>query len=166
MADTSIVKSFAVIDHKVIDEINILQASLLAMKQSIEDVHKQLVNKSDYSSSTSIENYYALVDGNRNPYSLPMKSRAIVKGDSICYCIALASIIAKVERDRLMDSYGEKMPQYGFSKHKGYPTRDHTLALHKYGPSEIHRLSFKPLKGRVATRPVISAEIASDIIEK
>lgn len=114
-----------------IDSINILQASLLAMRRAVE----ALQTKPDM----------VLVDGNRVP-ELEYPCRAIVGGDSTIEVISAASIIAKVARDREMEDYDEQYPQYGFGRHKGYPTRQHLEALQKFGPCPIHRRSFAPVR--------------------
>ena len=114
-------------DEKEIDEINILQATYLAMKRAID----MLPVKPDL----------ALVDGNRaGDFGVPVKT--VVKGDSLSASIAAASILAKVTRDDLMLELAEKYPQYGFEVHKGYGTKAHYAALTEYGPSEIHRMTF------------------------
>ncbi len=115
-----------------IEEINILNASFLAMRRAIERINPMPD--------------FALIDGNmvRN---IPVCAKSIVKGDSLSASIAAASILAKVSRDRLLKEYDEKYPQYGFSKHKGYPTKAHYEAIEKFGPCPMHRLSF--LKGRI-----------------
>jgi len=118
-------------DAQEIDEINILQASLLAMKRAVE--------------ALPIQAKHALVDGNRCP-DLPCTSEAIVKGDLTEACISAASIIAKVTRDREMAVLDQQYPGYGLAKHKGYPTKAHIEALTELGPSEIHRKSFGPVK--------------------
>ncbi len=110
-----------------IEEINILNAAMLAMKRAI----KSLAVKPDF----------ALIDGNKTP-DLDIPSLAVVKGDSRSESIAAASIIAKVSRDRLMTELAEKYPEYQFEKHKGYGTKLHREMLLKYGPCEIHRPSF------------------------
>ncbi len=115
---------------KEIDEINILQASLLAMKRAIE-----LLN---------IEPDIVLVDGNYTP-SVNFKKKAIVKGDSFISEISAASIIAKVERDNEMIALDEIYPGYGFSSHKGYPTKQHIESLKKLGITDIHRVTFSPV---------------------
>jgi len=110
-----------------IDEINILQATFLAMQRAID----QLTVKPDL----------ALIDGNREKdFGLPVKT--VVKGDSLSANIAAASILAKVTRDNLMVKLAEKYPQYGFEIHKGYGTKAHYAALREYGPSPIHRMTF------------------------
>jgi len=114
-----------------IDDINILQASLLAMKRAIE----QLNIKADH----------ALIDGNKAP-NLSISCTCIVKGDEKEACIGAASILAKVYRDELLIKMDEKYPQYQFAKHKGYPTKLHRELLKKHGACKEHRRSFKPVK--------------------
>ncbi len=114
-----------------IDEINILQASLLAMKRAV----LQLEPGAEF----------AQVDGNRCP-DLPCPSEAIIKGDASVACISAASIIAKVSRDNEMKEYEKIYPGYGLAKHKGYPTKQHIAALNELGITEIHRLTFGPVK--------------------
>jgi len=116
---------------EVIDEINILQASLLAMKQAVE--------------SLSIQADFALIDGNKLP-ELTCDAAAIVKGDARVAAIAAASILAKVERDRQMDVLHNTFPQYEFNRHKGYPTKVHFALLEEFGPCVEHRKSFGPVR--------------------
>ena len=113
--------------HEEIDEINILQATFLAMQRAID----QLNVKPDL----------ALIDGNRQKdFGLPVKT--VVKGDSLSANIAAASVLAKVTRDNVMEELAEKYPEYGFEIHKGYGTKAHYEALRAYGASEVHRMSF------------------------
>lgn len=113
--------------EKEIDEINILQATFLAMQRAID----QLAVKPDL----------ALVDGNREKdFGIPVKT--VVKGDSLSANIAAASILAKVTRDDLMVQYAQTYPEYGFDVHKGYGTKVHYAALSQHGPSDIHRMTF------------------------
>ena len=113
--------------EKEIDEINILQATYLAMERALA----QLEGKADL----------ALIDGNRaKDFGLPVKT--VVKGDSLSASIAAASILAKVTRDDLMEAYAEEFPGYGFEIHKGYGTKAHYAALTEKGPSPIHRMTF------------------------
>jgi len=120
-----------IIGEKEIDEINIYRATIRAMEEAVANLERAPD--------------YILVDGMmRLVTKCPVK--CIVRGDSLSLSIAAASIIAKVTRDRLMLKYHETYPQYGFAKHKGYPTRFHRLALQKHGPSPIHRFSFRPVK--------------------
>ena len=110
-----------------IDEINILQSTLLTMKRAIE--------------SLKIKADYAIIDGNKIP-DIDIPCESIVKGDARSMSIACASILAKVSRDRLMYKYAEKYPVYQFDKHKGYGTKVHTQAILENGPCEIHRMTF------------------------
>ena len=115
------------VSHEKIDQMNILQASMYAMECAVSEL--------------PYRPEHLLIDGNTyrdnaHPYT------TVVGGDSRCFCIAAASIIAKVTRDRLMMQYHEQFPEYGFAKHKGYGTRQHIEAIRKYGPCEIHRKSF------------------------
>lgn len=114
-----------------IDAINILQASLLAMRRAVEALR--------------IPPSEALVDGNRLPV-LPCQGRAIVGGDGSEPCISAASILAKVVRDREMVDLDRRFPGYGLARHKGYPTAAHLAALQRLGVTEIHRRSFGPVK--------------------
>lgn len=114
-----------------IDELNILHATMLAMQRAVAGL--------------SIAPEYVLIDGNRCP-ALPMPSMAVVKGDSRVAEISAASILAKVTRDAEMTVLDSVLPQYGFAKHKGYPTAFHLDALAQYGATEHHRRSFAPVK--------------------
>ena len=96
--------------------------------------------------------YHALIDGNRLPTDMPCSADAIVKGDSREYCIAAASILAKVTRDRIMHQYHKLYPVYNLAQHKGYPTAAHINALRTHGPSPIHRMTFAPLKTTKCSR--------------
>ncbi len=126
-------KAWAVasVEADEIDRINILQASLLAMKQAVERL--------------SVFPDIALVDGNKKP-DLACEVEAIVKGDARVAAIAAASILAKVERDRQMLELHQQYPQYEFERHKGYPTKVHMALLQQHGPCEQHRRSFAPVR--------------------
>lgn len=117
--------AFATVEE--IEEINILNAAMLAMKRAVEG----LKNPVDF----------AIIDGNKKP-PLEIDCEAVVKGDANSMSVAAASILAKVSRDRILRQYAVDYPQYGFEKHKGYGTKAHVEALKKYGPCEVHRPSF------------------------
>ena len=114
-------------DEREIDEINILQATFLAMRRAFEQL--------------SVQPDVALIDGNRAP-GLSCCERTIVHGDALSASIAAASILAKVTRDRLMEDYDAQYPQYGFAVHKGYGTQRHYAALREFGACPIHRQTF------------------------
>ena len=114
------------IGHKTIDEINICNAAKLGMKEAIGG----LSQKPDF----------VLIDAMRLDLDIP--SLSVIRGDQLSYSIAAASIIAKVERDRLMREYDKQYPQYGFAVHKGYPTKNHRELVKQFGKCEIHRETF------------------------
>jgi ribonuclease HII len=119
----------SVVDHRTIDRINILQASVLAMQQAVETV--------------SVKPDIVLADGVSFRHG-SLRYENIIDGDAKCFSIAAASIVAKVTRDRLMMKYDEEFPMYGFARHKGYATKEHLEAIRALGMCEIHRRSFKP----------------------
>jgi len=118
-------------DHEEIERINILEASLLSMERALNDA--------------GINPDLILIDGNHSIKGHP-RTKTIIKGDRKCFFIASASIIAKITRDRIMDGYHEMYPLYNFRENKGYPTKDHRLAIKEYGISPIHRKTFKGVK--------------------
>lgn len=127
MIEQAVSYGIAFASEQEIDEINILQATFLAMERAIQKLSPQPE--------------LALIDGNRTKdFGLPV--RTIVKGDSLSASIAAASILAKVTRDRLMEEYDAQYPQYGFAVHKGYGTKRHYETLREFGPSPIHRKTF------------------------
>ena len=117
--------AYATVDE--IEEINILNATMLAMRRAIDGL--------------DIKADYAMIDGNKIP-PIDIDAECIVKGDAKSMSIACASILAKVSRDRLLYKYAEEYPMYGFDKHKGYGTKVHREAILKYGPCPYHRQSF------------------------
>lgn len=128
MADTDVCVGVAIVDARTIDEINIFQATMLAMCQAVADL--------------KIMPSHALIDGNHCP-ELTCTSTAVIGGDATESSISAASIVAKVTRDRLMASLDITYPGYGFARHKGYPTRAHHEAIRILGPCPIHRRSYK-----------------------
>ncbi|HKK21803.1 MAG TPA: ribonuclease HII [candidate division Zixibacteria bacterium] len=126
-----LVCAVGVVDSQSIDQMNILRASLMAMRKAV----MELSNTPDV----------ILVDGNYPIPRIPQPQYAIISGDSRCQSIAAASVVAKVTRDRIMDKYDQLYPNFSFGKHKGYPTADHLEELKKHGPCDIHRKSFKPV---------------------
>lgn len=131
IAELSLCCAVGIIDHADIDRINILQASLMAMRKAVCDLDKKPE--------------IVLVDGNQPIPNLPMPQQTVVSGDAHCNSIAAASVVAKITRDKIMDEYQALFPSYSFAKHKGYPTADHLRELKENGPTEIHRKSFKPV---------------------
>jgi ribonuclease HII len=125
-----------IVDAKMVDDINILQATYLAMQKAV--------------AALGVLPHVALVDGNRAP-PLSIRVQTIIGGDAKSLSIAAASIIAKVTRDRLMLALHETYPAYGFAQHKGYGTVAHLAALRKFGPCAEHRKSFRPIND-LATR--------------
>jgi ribonuclease HII len=129
--------SHALVNEKVIDKINIEQATFKAMRICLK---KLKINQ-----KTS-QHCLILIDGNRNLPQINYLQKTIIKGDDKILSIALASIIAKVIRDKKMITLAKKYPHYYFEIHKGYPTKLHRKLLKKYGPCKIHRKSYKPVK--------------------
>lgn len=125
-----------IVNHTTIDKINILQASLLAMKLAFEQLLEKTQDKID------LDRIVGLADGTFCP-DINAKCRCEIKADAKYPEVMAASIIAKEERDRIMIAYDKEYPEYGYAKHKGYPTKAHKEICHKIGPSPIQRLSFK-----------------------
>lgn len=120
----------AIIDQRTIDELNIYRATVLGMHTVIEALRPQPE--------------HVLIDAVE--ISAAMPTHSLIRGDALSASIAAASIVAKVERDRLMVEYDSQYPQYGFARHKGYGTKEHLAAVAKYGPCPLHRRSFEPIK--------------------
>ena len=128
-----------------IDEKNILQATFLAMQRAIEQATKNY----------NIQPNALLIDGNRLPKNLNIPAKAIIKGDHLSLSIASASIIAKVTRDKLMKELAKSYPQYGWDKNAGYGTKEHILAIEKYGITSLHRRSYAPIKRYLENKPIL-----------
>ena len=126
--EKAIAVGIGIVDNKIIDKINIQQASFKAMKKALNKL--------------SFESDYLLVDGNQKIPNINIAQRAVIDGDEKVNSIAAASIIAKVTRDNIIKKYGEKYPEYGFENNKGYGTKEHIKALKTHGPTPIHRFSY------------------------
>jgi ribonuclease HII len=122
------------VENRVIDETNILKATMRAMVEAVKKL----------SPTPSL----VLVDGIHSPF-VKTRSRTVKKGDSVSQSIGAASILAKVERDKAMAEYHRKWPQYGFDRHKGYGTREHMEAIRRHGPCPIHRMTFKGVREHI-----------------
>ncbi|MEK6744404.1 MAG: ribonuclease HII [Nitrospirota bacterium] len=127
-----------IVDERTIDEVNILEASIIAMERALECI--------------SPPPDHLLIDGNFTIPRISIPQRPIVKGDCLSHSIAAASILAKVTRDRLMRDLHERYPQYNFQKHKGYGTKEHMELIRLYGPCDAHRKSFQPVAGMLQER--------------
>lgn len=142
-----------IVHAETIDRINILEATFLAMKGAVSDLQKVMrlpesqreTSWAGHSSGITHRDLFLLVDGNQEIPNLSLQQEAIVGGDGTVKSIAAASIIAKVTRDRMIVEYDKLYPAYGLAQHKGYGTKVHMDALRKYGPTPIHRMSFKPV---------------------
>jgi ribonuclease HII len=129
--ENAIAVGVGISSHTEIDQINILQASLLSMKRAVENLEQQPD--------------FLLIDG-KFTIDTAIDQAAIIKGDSKSISIAAASIIAKVTRDAIMKQLHEQYPVYGFDRHKGYPTKAHKQAILEHGPCPVHRISFRGVK--------------------
>jgi len=126
------------VSERMIDKINILEATKLAMEKALKGLNRKLKT-----ANRKID--FLILDGNFKIDS-PISQKSIVKADEKVFSCAVASIIAKVTRDRIMERYHKKYPQYGFDRHKGYLTKLHRLLLKRHGCCKIHRKTFRPLK--------------------
>lgn len=142
-----------IIEAREIERVNILQASLLAMRQAVDNCR---------SSNRGVVPDYLLVDGK---FTVPMdiEQLALIKGETKSASIAAASIIAKVTRDRLMAKYHDEFPQYNFLKNQGYPTREHRLAIAEHGPCRLHRKTFKGVSEYLDTSDRNSVGLQQDL---
>lgn len=130
--DNCICYGIGVVEPEIIDEVNIYQATKIAMKQAISKVEEQ------------IDLEHVLIDA--MPLDLDISTTSIIKGDSKSISIAAASVLAKVTRDSMMYELDKKYPQYGYASHKGYPTKKHLEAIHKYGLIEGYRKTYGPVR--------------------
>ncbi len=133
-----------IVPPQVIDSVNILKATKLAMMQAVDKLPKQP--------------HFLIIDRVTLP-QCPIPQRGITRGDKLCLSIACASIIAKVTRDRMMQEFDQTYPGYGFAHHKGYGTGEHISCLRKLGPSPIHRLYFGPIRNIVSGRDPLSLKV-------
>jgi len=135
-----------IVSETVIDRINILEATRIAMEKAVLDLIPNFFRKKELKKKKISSKIYILVDGNHLFLNLPYKYKNIIAGDAKSLSVASASIVAKVIRDRIMSIYDKLYPEYGFNRHKGYGTRQHLAALRINGPSLIHRRSFRPIR--------------------
>ncbi len=136
--DSCLAVSIGVVNNRVIDRINILQASFLAMKKAVDGLK-------------ILADYY-LIDGKFIIPNFKYNQKAIIGGDAKVFCIAAASVIAKVSRDYIMEKYHDKYPHYEFKQHKAYGTKLHLERIEEFGPCPIHRLSFAPFAHPLSTK--------------
>lgn len=133
----SLVCASAAVGEKIIDKINILEASKLAMRRAVRSATKQIKNK------IPAGKIVCLIDGNFS-IKIHYGQKSIIGGDAKVFSIAAASIVAKVRRDRLMKKIDKLYPEYGFARHKGYGTKKHLAAIEKHGLCPVHRRTFAP----------------------
>jgi ribonuclease HII len=141
ITEEAVAVGIGIVPSQVIDSINILKATKLAMMQAVEKLLKQ-------------PNF--LIIDRVTLSQCPIPQRGITRGDKLCLSIACASIIAKVTRDRMMEEFDRIYPGYGFAQHKGYGTGEHVSCLRKLGPSPIHRLYFAPVRNLIASQSIPS----------
>jgi ribonuclease HII len=146
--EEAVAVGIGIIPPEVIDSVNILQATRLAMMQALEKL--------------PVQPSFILID-RIGLSQCPIPQRGITKGDKLCLSIACASIIAKVTRDRMMEEFDKSYPGYGFARHKGYGTGSHLSCLQKLGPSPIHRLYFSPVRNIIANQNMHSVQARDDI---
>ena len=139
--DQALCFAVSYVGEKQIDKINILNASLLAMKKALLKL--------------SVSPKFVLVDGNKKIPGIEIPQRCVIGGDGISASIAAASVLAKVERDRYMIRLHKKFPDYGFDAHKGYGTKAHIKAIYEFGPHNCHRMTFEPVRSCRANKSVL-----------
>ena len=147
-----------IVSAETIDRVNILQATFLAMKSAVSELGRVAGLRGKESSLT------LLIDGNQELPNVSLRQVTVVDGDGLVKSIAAASIIAKVTRDRLIILAEHEYPAYGFARHKGYGTREHMDALRKYGPTPIHRKSFRPVQ--LANPETVNKRFSRDLSPK
>ncbi len=135
-----------IVSEKIIDKINILEATKSAMLKALENLTRKLADNPASTRANRGEPDFLLIDGNFILEQIDLSQKAVPRGDEKIISIAAASIIAKVTRDRMMLEYHKKYPDYFFDKHKGYGTKLHFKMIEKHGPCPIHRRSFEPVK--------------------
>ncbi len=135
-----------VVSEKIIDKINILEATKLAMKRAIRNLERRIKKNFNQQNQDFLKNSFLIIDGNIFLEDILIPQKSIVKGDKKVFSCAAASIVAKVERDKIMINYNKKYSGYYFDKNKGYGTKKHLEMLKKKGPSKIHRQTFKPIR--------------------
>ena len=135
-----------IINEAGIDTLNILKASHMAMERSLAHLFSKIKKQRFKKKRFSFKRACVFIDGRKVCFRLPCAMRTIIGGDAQSFTVACASIVAKVTRDRIMAVYDQIYPQYGFSRHKGYPTRKHIEALAVHGPTAIHRKTFGPVQ--------------------
>ena len=138
IVDAAVAYGIGIVDERTIDEINIREASIIAMERSLDAI--------------SPAPDHLLIDGNFTLPRISIPQKTIIKGDCLSHSIAAASILAKVTRDRLMRELHGRYPQYNFHKHKGYGTKEHIDLIRLHGPCEAHRKSFQPIAGMLQER--------------
>lgn len=136
IVSSSAAYAVGIVENEMIDRINILRGSLRAMAQAVGKV--------------AVRPNLVLVDGNQPIPGMDYPQMTVIEGDASCRSIAAASILAKVTRDRIMDHYAEIYPQFSFRKHRGYPTAEHLKELRLYGPTPIHRRTFRPVQEMIS----------------
>ena len=132
------------VSEKIIDKVNIFEASKMAMRRALQNLEKKLSREFSGKFSRQSKIDFLIIDGNFK-IDVFLSQKSIVKADEKVFSCIAASIIAKVTRDRMMQRYHKKYPCYGFDRHKGYSTKFHRQMLRKYGPCKIHRQTFKPV---------------------
>lgn len=146
-----------IISAEIIDRVNILEATFLAMKAAVSDLRRVFA-------VDGMRQAFFLIDGNQLLPNFSGEQGSLIGGDGISKSVAAASIIAKVTRDRMMDAFYQEYPVYGFIRHKGYGTKEHLDALRKYGACPLHRQSFRPVQ--LSSPDAVNRRFARDLRPK